>query len=264
MRPTGVPRSITTTRACDEGLTSPPRSRCSDTTGITAPRRLATPSRLGGPRGTRVNAGGRITSATSDAGRAKRSSPTCTVRSDWATATEAASVMALGLRHLEFVGQRGDLFNGGCQILGSPGLLARRGGSLRGGATGLLGHGGDLLGAEPDLAQRCQNRLGARQDSGASLADGLHAGLHPAQPLCRQGVSGNSGFSNGSALLQVSPDDGDLIADLANHILDPVGILGCIPRQIADVAGDDREAAPRLAGSGGFDGAAHGQHGGLN
>ena len=52
------------------------------TTGITAPRRLATPTRLVGPSGTRVTAGGRITSATSEAGKAKRSSPTCTVRKD--------------------------------------------------------------------------------------------------------------------------------------------------------------------------------------
>ena len=138
--PTGVSPRMTITRVDLSAATS---GRCRRarrlTTGITMPRRLANPSRLGGTRGIWARSGGRMISATA-ASRNPKDSPASrnTSRSSSTTAVSDAARAPLSVERSEFFrvcsrllaiatlngfGERCNLFDSRCEILCTRRLL---------------------------------------------------------------------------------------------------------------------------------------------
>ncbi len=59
--------------------------------------------------------------------------------------------------------------------------------------------------------------------------------------------------AGGHDLVEVAADQADLVLDALDQVLDAVGVLGRVVRQVADVGGHHHEALAELAGARGFD-----------
>src|SRR4051795_2394895 len=158
----------------------------------------------------------------------------------------ADELLELLRRAGELLRRRGDLLGGGARLL-------RRGRDLLRGGRGLLGHGGhlghvalhlvragrDLLDRRGDLldaAVHVLHRRAERQERLAGLLDRRDAVLRPARAVL---------------------DDLDglrrLRLDLADEPGDRTGRRLALLGELADLLGDDREAAALLAGTGRLD-----------
>ena len=130
----------------------------------------------------------------------------------------------------------------------------------RDGYAGFLGRCGDLA--------RAGRRLrGSRQDLGRAADDARVGGTHLgdlAAELLQYGRDGAAvldfDLRGRRDLLEVALQHGDLLQHAARRILRALDVGGRFARKRADVVRDDREAAARLAGAGGFDRAADRQH----
>src|SRR5574343_254790 len=282
-KPSGWPRLITRARVESSfSRSSALNSERRLTIGRTRPRRLASPSSAGGAIGRRATSGTRMISCTGAIGTANISPATSKV-TNWlvlAGASASASVSRVSLTAhllhrwdweggrrsiaLQLVGQRGDLLDRRGQLLGALALLLGGGGGLLGRLLGLLGGGADLVDADLDLADGGGDLAAGVDRLGVALLDGGDVGLHRLQ------VGGDGlglfdlGDGRGHDLGQVAADQGDLVLDALDQVLDAVGVLGRVVREVADVGGHHHEALAVLAGAGGFDAAVDRQHVGLD
>src|SRR3954471_20013559 len=147
----------------------------------------------------------------------------------------------------ELLRRRGDLLRRGAR------LLRRRRDLLRGG-RGLLGDRGDLghvaldlLGARGDLLDRGRDLV----DADAHVLDGV-AQLEERLARLLDGRDAVLGLAG--AVLDDLHGLGRLGLDLADQARDRAGGRLRLLGELADLLGDDREAAALLAGAGGLDG----------
>src|SRR4051812_18174172 len=163
-------------------------------------------------------------------------------------------------RGLEAPDERRELLGGAGELLGAGGDLLRRGAGLLGRGADLLraggaglGHGGDFgdvvlhaLGLAGDLADR-------RGDLGDAAGHGLDADADLLERLARV-------LDRGDAVLGALGTVGDHVDDLVGLGLDLADERGDLARgalgllgELADLLGDDGEAAALLAGASGLD-----------
>src|SRR4051812_3337291 len=147
----------------------------------------------------------------------------------------------------ELLRRRGDLLRRGARLL-------CRGRDLLRGGRGLLGDRGDLGHVALDLLRARGDLL----DRGRDLVDADALVLHGLAEL-EERLAGL--LDGGDAVLGLAgavPDDlaglGGLGLDLADEARDRAGGRLALLGQLADLLGDDREAAALLAGAGGLDG----------
>src|SRR3954468_1108439 len=146
----------------------------------------------------------------------------------------------------ELLGRRGDLLRRGARLLRGGRDLLRGGRGLLGDRGDLRHVGLDLLRARRDLLDRGGDLL----DPAVHVLDGRAEGQ---ERLARLLDGGDAVLGLAGAVLDDLDGLGRLALDLADQARDRAGGRLALLGQLADLLGDDREAAALLAGSRGLD-----------